>query len=114
MLKLAEIHLYLQEYGLAKIVLKDVATLDNNLAQMFFLQGLISLETVDTAGAIRNFQMAIDKEPDFYAAYIQAGKLFLAKHDDLAIHYFQSAIDLEPVSYEARYLLGLYYQDHGY
>ncbi|MFO7616551.1 MAG: tetratricopeptide repeat protein [Bacteroidales bacterium] len=114
MLKLAEVHFYLQEYGLAKIVLRDVATLDNNLAQMYFLQGMISLETIDTVGAIRNFQMAISKEPDFYAAYIQAGKIFSARNDDLAIHYYQSAIDLEPVSYEARYLLGLYYQDHGY
>ncbi len=114
MLKLAEIHFYLQEYGQAKIILRDVAAINDDLAQIYFIQGMVALETTDTLGAGKNFQMAIDKEPDYYAAYIQAGKIHANQNNDLAIQYYQSAIDLEPVSYEARYLLGLYYQDHGY
>jgi tetratricopeptide (TPR) repeat protein len=113
MLKLAEIHLYLQEYGQAKILLRDVTTLNDDLAQIYFLQAMVALETADTLGAVANFKEAIEKEPDYYAAYIQAGKIYANKNDDLAIQYYQSAIDLEPDSYEARYLLGMYYQDHG-
>lgn len=113
MLKLAEIHLYLQEYGQAKILLRDVTTINDDLAQIYFLQGMVALETTDTLGAAMNFKEAIEKEPDYYAAYIQAAKIYGSKNDDLAIQYYQSAIDLEPGSYEAHYLLGMYYQDHG-
>ena len=114
MLKLAEIHLYMKEYSLAKIVLNDILPINDDLAQIYFLQGLIALENSDSTGAARNFQVTIEKEPAYYAAYIQAGKIYAARHDDLAIQYFKSAIELEPDSYEARYQLGSYYQDHGY
>ena len=111
MLKLAEIHLYLQEYGQAKILLRDVTTINDDLAQIYFLQAMVALETADTLGAVVNFKEAIQKEPDYYAAYIQAGKIYANRNDDLAIQYYQSAVDLEPDSYEAHYLLGMYYQD---
>lgn len=114
MLKLAEIHLYLKEYGLAKIVLQQVMPINDDLAQIYFIQGLIALETKDSTGAAKYFQVAIDKEPDYYAAYIQAGKIYSSQGNPLAIQYLKSAIDLQPKMYEAHYLLGLYYQDHGY
>ena len=113
MLKLAEIHLYLKEYSQAKLMLKDVLPVNNDLAQTFFIQGLISLETNDTVGAIRNFQIAIDKDPDNYPAYVQSGKVYSAQNNPLAIQYLKSAIDLQPGMYEAHYLLGLFCQDHG-
>jgi len=113
LLKLAEIHLYLKEYGQAKLVLKQVLQINDELAQLFFLQGLIALETNDTLGAIRNFQVTIDKEPDYYAAYIQAGKIYSNQGNPLAIQYLKSAVDLQPNMYEAHYLLGYFYQEHG-
>lgn len=114
MLKLAEIHLYMKEYGLSKLILNDVQAINNDLGQTFFLQGLIALENGDSTGAARNFQVAVEKDPEFYAGYIQAGRIYSAKHDDLAIQYLKSAIDLEPDSYEAHYLLGMHYQNNGY
>jgi len=113
MLKLAEIHLYLKDYGLAKLQLKDVILLNNDIAQVYFVQGLVALETNDTLGAVKNFQIAIEKDPDFYAAFIQAGKIYASQGNDLAVQYLQSAVDLQPTMYEAHYLLGLYYQEHG-
>jgi len=114
MLKLAEIHLYMKEYGLSKLILNDVQAINNDLGQTYFLQGLIALENGDSTGAARNFQVAVEKAPDFYPGYIQAGKIYSAKHNDLAIQYLKSAVDLEPNSYEAHYLLGLHYQNNGY
>lgn len=114
MLKLAEIHLYMKEYGQAKLILKQVMPINDNLAQIYFLQGLIALENKDTTGAIKNFQVTIEKDPDYYAAYIQAGKIFSSKGDALAIQYLRSAADLQPGMYEAHYLLGFFYQEHGY
>ena len=114
MIKLAEIHMYLKEYGQAKMILKDVLPINDDLAQIYFIQGLIALETNDTLGAVKNFQVTIEKEPDFYAAYVQAGKIYASQSNELAIQYLKSAIDLQPDMYEAHYLLGLFYQDHGY
>ena len=113
MLKLAEIHFYMKEYSLSKIVLNDILPINDDLGQIYFLQGLISLENGDSTGAARFFQVAIDKEPEFYAAYIQAARMSSTRNPDLAIQYLNSAIDLEPDSYEAHYELGLCYQNNG-
>ena len=112
LLKMAEIHLYLKEYGQAKMVLQQVMPINDDIAQIYFIQGVVALETGDTVGALRNFQVTIDKEPEYYAAYIQAGKIYASQHDDLAIQYLKSAIDLQPGMYEAHYLLGFFYQEH--
>ncbi len=112
LLKLAEIHLYLKEYGQARLVLKEVIPINDDLAQTYFLQGLIALENSDTTGSIRNFQVAIDKDPDYYAAYIQIGKVYSIQGNELAVQYLKSAVDLQPKMYEAHYLLGLFYQEH--
>lgn len=112
MLKMAEIHLYLKEYGQAKLMLQQVMPVNDDLAQIYFIQGLIALETRDTAGAIRNFQVAIDKDPTNYAAFIQAGKIYSGQGNPLAVQYLKSAIELQPRMYEAHYLLGYYYQEH--
>lgn len=114
MLKMAEINLYLKEYGQAKLMLKQVLSFNDELAQIYFIQGLIALETGDTLGAIRNFQVTVDKEPDYYAAYIQAGKIYSNQGNTLAIQYLKSAIDLQPYMYEAHYLLAYFYQEHGF
>ncbi|MFH0760698.1 MAG: tetratricopeptide repeat protein [Bacteroidota bacterium] len=114
MLKLAEIHLYMKEYGLSKLILNDVQAINDDLSQTYFLQGLIALENGDSTGAARNFQVSVEKSPEFYAGYIQAGRIYSARHDNLAIQYLKSAIDLEPDSYEAHYLLGMHYQNNGY
>ena len=113
LLKKAEIHLYLREYAKSQVILRDVAVINNNLAQIYFLEGLIRLENQDTTGAIRSLRIAVDKEPDFYPGYITLGRVHAEQHDDLAIDYFRAASDITPDSYEARYNLALYLQDHG-
>ena len=113
MLKIAEIHLYMKEYGQAKLMLRQVLPINDDLARIYFIQGLIALETSDTLGAIRNFQVTIDKDPEHYAAYIQAGKIYSNQGNPLAIQYLKSATELQPNMYEAHYLLGFFYQEHG-
>ena len=61
---------------------------------------------------MRNFQVSIDKDPNYYAAYIQSGKIYSNQGNQLAIQYLKSAIDLQPKMYEAHYLLGMFYQEH--
>ncbi len=112
LLKKAEIHLYLREYAKSQVVLREAATINNDLAQIYFLEGLIRLENQDTTGAIRSLRIAVDKEPDFYPGYITLGRVHAELHNNLAIEYFRAATDITPDSYEARYNLALYLQDH--
>jgi tetratricopeptide (TPR) repeat protein len=111
---MAEIHLYLKEYGQTKLLLKQISGINNDLPQLYFIMGLVCIENKDSVGATRNFQTTIDKEPSYYAAYIQAGKIYSAQRNPLAMQYLKSAVDLQPKMYEAHYLLGLYYQENGY
>jgi len=112
MLKLAEIHFYLKEYSQAKTILRKVVTLNENLGQTYFLQGLILLENKDSINAIRNLRFAVEKDPEFYSAYMMLGRVHSNMNNDLAIDYYRAAIDIIPDSYEARYNLALYLQDH--
>jgi len=111
LLKKAEIHLFLREYGKAQLVLRDVALINNDLAEIYFLEGLIRLENQDTVGAVKSLQIAVEKEPDFYKGYVTLGRVNAQQFNDLAIDYYKAAIDIMPDSYEARYNLALYYQD---
>lgn len=110
MLKLAEIHFYLKEYAKAQMVLKNVTLLNEDLAQIYFLNGLIFLENSDTVNGVRNLQHATEKDPDFYSAFLMLGRVYANKGNDLAITYFKSAIDVIPESYEAHYNLALFLQ----
>lgn len=112
LLKKAEIHLYLREYGQSQVVLRDVALINNDLAQIYFLEGLIRLENLDTLGAVRNLRVAVDKEPDFYPGYITLARVHAEQDDNLAVEYYRAASDIMPNSYEARYNLAMYFQDH--
>lgn len=114
LLKLAEIHFYLEEYSLAQIILKDVTTLNSEIGQIYFLQGLIYVENKDTTNGIIRLRYAVEKDPEFYSAYMILGRIHAKMNDDLAIDYYRAAADITPDSYEARYNLALYLQDHDF
>ena len=110
MLKIAEIHFYLKEYQQAQRMLQAVTTLDQDIAQIYFLNGLIFLEKTDTASALKNLQFSTEKDPDFYSAFMMLGQIHNGMNSKMAIDYYRSAIDVIPESYEARYNLGMFYQ----
>ncbi len=111
LLKKAEIHLFQREYGRSQVILRDVALIDNDLAQVYFLEGLIRLENSDTLGAVKSLQIAVEKEADFYQGYITLARVYAEQFNDLAIDYYRAAIDIMNDSYEARYNLAMYFQD---
>lgn len=114
MLKLAEIHFYLQEYTQSQLILKNVTALNDDLGQIYFLQGLIYIENRDTTNGIIRLRYAVEKDPQFFSAYMTLGRIHASMNDDLAIDYYRSAVDIMPDSYQARYNLALFLQDHDY
>lgn len=113
MLKLAEIHFYLKEYSRAQLLLQDVTLLNDDLAQIYFLNGLIFLENGDTVNAVNNLRFSTEKDPDNYPAYVMLGRIHAGQMNELAETYYRSALDIDPASYESRYNLAMFLQEAG-
>jgi tetratricopeptide (TPR) repeat protein len=67
---------------------------------------------IDTAKAVASFQKAVEQDPEYYHAYIQLGILYATKNSPLAVDYYNNALKKNPNSIEARYGLGMFYQEN--
>ena len=112
LLKLSKIYLYVEDYKKSNQYLTQVFKSNPNNAEAFFVRALIAKEMKDTARAIKNLQISVEKAPNYYDAYILLGLLYANLKNPIAIDYYQNAIDIIPNSYEAHYNLGMYYQEN--
>jgi len=110
-LKYAELNLYFKEYKKTIEYIDKALAIDKINAKAYFMKGMTYKETGDTAKAVSNFKTTIDQDPEYYHAFIQLGILFSVKKNKLAVDYFMNAIKLNPQSIEARYGLGMFYQE---
>ncbi|MFA4852356.1 MAG: tetratricopeptide repeat protein [Bacteroidales bacterium] len=110
-LKYAELNLYFKEYKKTIEYIDKALAIDKINAKAYFMKGMTYKETGDTAKAVSNFKKTIDHDPEYYHAFIQLGILFSVKKNKLAVDYFMNAIKLNPKSTEARYGLGMFYQE---
>jgi tetratricopeptide (TPR) repeat protein len=109
MLKLGEMDIHLRNYSSAIERINTALRIDDQLAFAYYMKGRIYKETGDTVLAASSYQTAIEVSPDYYDAYIEAGLLYVAAKNDLAIDYFNTALELRPNSVEALYNLAYYY-----
>ncbi|PLX11504.1 MAG: hypothetical protein C0594_03590 [Marinilabiliales bacterium] len=112
LVKLSEIYMYVKNYKESLTILKKVEELDPNIAYTYFIKGIIYKETGDTVNAIDNLLITVNKEPEFYNAYVLLGMLSSDLGDTLAIDFYKTAIRIIPNSIEAHYNLGLFYQQN--
>jgi tetratricopeptide (TPR) repeat protein len=112
LLKLSELYLFVKQYEDAMKYSKLAEDIDKQIPKIYFLRGIIFRERGDTAKSIENFRTAIDKNPQYYEAYIVLGLLYYHLSDSLAAEYYKAAIGLKPKSIEAHYNLGMYYQEN--
>jgi tetratricopeptide (TPR) repeat protein len=80
------------------------------LPRAFFIKGMAYREMGDTAKAVQNLQIAVEKDQQYYDAYMQLGLIFSTKHNPLAADYFKNALNIRPKSIEAYYGLGMFFQ----
>lgn len=113
LLKLAQLHFYLKRYDEEIAVLDKVIDQDRRNAQAYFMRGMVAKEKGDTTGAMREMQLAVQMDPDYYNAYIQLGLISAAQRNPLAIDFYRNALQVQPTSIEALYNLGMYYQENG-
>lgn len=112
LLKLSELYLFVKQYDESMNYLQMAQEVDKQVPRIYFLRGIIFKEKGDTAKAINNFQITVDKDPQYYDAYVMLGLLYYRKQDSLAIDYYKAAINLKPKSIEAHYGLAMFYQEN--
>jgi len=110
--KIAELNYYFKQYKETFEYINKTLEIDPNNPKSYFIMGFVFKETGDTAKAIQNFQIAVDKDQNYYDAYIQLGILFAAQKNPLAINYYDNALNINPQSTEAWYNKGMFYQNN--
>ncbi|HOY31037.1 MAG TPA: tetratricopeptide repeat protein [Bacteroidales bacterium] len=112
-LKLAELSFYMKDYKKTFEYTDKAQKMDKLNARADFIRGMVHKDMGDTAKAVRSFQITVEKDPEYFHAYMQLGLMYAAKHSKLAIDYFNNALNINPQSMEALYSLALFYQDNG-
>ena len=110
-LRLAQLHHYLKRYDEELELLNGVLDRDKRNSQAYFMKGMVCKEQNDTANAMKNMQLAVQMDPDYYNAYIQMGLIAANQKNPLAVDYYRNALEIQPTSQEALYDLGMYYQE---
>lgn len=108
--RLGNLYLYIQDYKKSNGYLNEAVKVDRYFAEAWFSKGLVYTELGNTSEAIKYFQIAVEREPDYYDAYIQLALLYAEKADSIAIDYYDNALRLIPDSYEAIYGKAIFYQ----
>lgn len=111
-LKLAELYYYLSDFK--KVFdYSDKAYKVNALnAKVDFIRGMAFKDMGDTLKAVKSFEKAVEKDQQYFHAYMQLGLIYSAKRNGLAIDYFNNALKLNPQSTEALYALAYFYQEN--
>lgn len=113
LLKLAELDFYFKDYEKCFEETNRALKIDEMLPRAYFIKGMAYREMGDTAKAVKNLQIAVEKDQQYFDAYMQLGLIFSTKHNPLAADYFRNALNVNPKSIEAYYGLGMYYQSVG-
>jgi tetratricopeptide (TPR) repeat protein len=111
-LKLAELFYYMKDYKKTFENTGKALKIDYLSAKADFINGMAMKDIGDTMKAVKSFEKAIEKDQQYFHAYMQLGLLYSAKHSRLAIDYFNNALNLNPKSIEALYALAYFYQEN--
>ena len=113
LLKLAKLYLIVKDYKNCYVTVKQLLDIDNGNSGAYYTRAVGLLEQGDTIHAVADLMQAVDKNQEFFDAYIQLGELYSIRKDPMAAQYLQNALNIRPKSKEALYLLGLFYQENG-
>ncbi len=112
-LKLAELFYYLKDYKSTFENTDKALKIDNLSAKADFINGMAFKDMGDTMKAVKAFEKTVEKDQQYFHAYMQLGILYSTKNSPLAVDYFNNALNINPKSTEALYALALFYQENG-
>ncbi|MBK8499306.1 MAG: tetratricopeptide repeat protein [Flavobacteriales bacterium] len=111
--KLGEVYLMQSKFKEAMALANEALKLDPLDARLYNLKGWIHRKAGDSALAISSYQTAVERDPQYYDAWISLGIMHAAKHDPLAMQYYNSALEIAAAQHEALYDKAMFAQDHG-
>jgi tetratricopeptide (TPR) repeat protein len=111
-LKLAELFYYMKDYKKTFENTAKALKIDNLTAKADFINGMALKDLGDTLKAVKSFEKAVDKDQQYFHAYMQLGLMYSAKRSRLALDYFNNALNLNPKSIEALYALAYFCQEN--
>lgn len=109
-LKLAELNLILRKYKEAIENINQAIALDKRNPLAYFIKAYTFAESGDTNNAIKSYLEAVNRDQNYYDAYIQLGLIYSVANNALAIDYFNNALNINANSIEALYALAMFYQ----
>ena len=109
---LGELYLFTKEYGMALQYLNDALEETPENEYIYFYRGLAQAHTGDTLGAIRNFKIAVRRDPGLIEGYNQLIKIYLKRKDEAqASYYLKAGIRQDSVNAYLWYYQGELYQN---
>jgi tetratricopeptide (TPR) repeat protein len=113
LLEKAALDITLENFDLAFNHINDALRQNERIAYAYYLKGRIYRQLRDTTFALSSYQTAIEIDPGYYDAYIEAGLVCAASKNDLALQYYNSAIEIKPNFIEPLYNKAMYLQETG-
>ncbi len=110
-LERAKLHYYMRQYDEAILSFSKLLKIDKTMPEAYFFRGLMRKEMKETDRAIKDFETAIEHNPDFYDALMQLGLIYSETDSKLSIAYLDNALRLDPQSTEALYAKALIFQN---
>ena len=93
MLKLSEIHLILKNYKEALENADRAIAVDKSNPLPYFMKGYTFAEAGDTVNAFKSYLEAVDRNQEYYDAYVQLGLIYSISGSQLAIDFFNNALN---------------------
>lgn len=113
LLKKAQLYMIMRDYDNTYSTIAKLIAIDNINPIAYFIRSMALIEEFDTLNAIKNLQVAIDQDQEFFDAQLQLGILFASQKNPIAVNYLQNAIRIMPRAIEAYYQLALFFQENG-
>lgn len=111
-LKLAYIYLAVPDFDRSIALINKALKINKYMAEPYWLKGKWYELQEKNEYAASSYQTAIERNPDYYDAYLSQGILHDKLDNPIALEYFQSAINLRPTSIEAWRLKAISHKEH--
>jgi tetratricopeptide (TPR) repeat protein len=112
MLELAYYYLAGKNYEPSLSLINRAISQNMYLAKPYYLKGMWYEMQDQNKLAISSYQTAVERDPNYYNAYLALGSIHNKMDNPLAIQYFNSAIATWPESIEAWRLKGMSHYEH--
>ena len=112
-LELAKYYSSLTNYQRGIDYVNEALEIDEQVAESYFVKGLIYRKAGNDSLAISSLQTAVELDPNHLNGFIFLGMIHGEKNDPITKSYYNSALEIEPQNAQALYNLAYFEQESG-